>query len=98
MLNPFHWWGEGGEGGLPAWWGLGEDGKRGQTPRGWCLQRGANPGECSALLELLVGGQDQRQFHFCCTGKVSTVQENGSGNAFLPHIGYIFGLVCLSLG
>lgn len=79
--------------------GTGEDGKRGQPPWGLSLcGDGANPGECLALLEFLVGGQDQRQICFSCLGKLSTAEENGSGDASLPCVGCIFGLVCLSLG
>lgn len=64
----------------------------------FAFRGGASPVESSALLEFLVGGQDQRHFCFCCLGKLSAAQENGSGNASLPCVGYIFGLVCLSLG
>lgn len=51
--------------------GAGEDGEGADTVGVAACGDGANPGECSALLEFLVGGQDQRKVCFCCLGKLS---------------------------
>lgn len=72
MLNPFPPREGGVEGGLLVTLGRGVLGRvgRGGSRRGAC-RGGASPGERLALLEFLVGGQDQRQICFCRRGKRS---------------------------